>query len=369
MTQYVIIKKQNKGIRIMKTREHCCLRPRSISGALLGAALIYGVCATAAPDPSWKIHDMKRPRPPVVEPGTPSTQDQAGRAPSDAVVLFAGKSLESWRSMDGSKAKWVVRDGYMESTPGSGYIRSLRNFGDCQLHVEFASPSNVEGDGQGRGNSGVFLMRDYEFQVLDSYKNDTYPDGQAAAVYGQYPPMVNASRGPGKWQSYDIVFIRPRFNDDGEVVSPAKVTLLHNGVLVQNNVEMTGPTGWMQRADYHKHNDKLPIALQDHGNPVRFRNVWVRELEPGRPEYTFKNEILDRYKGTYGDNFIDIVREGENLVARFGAREHKLYAASKTEFFAKDVDAEFTFKVNNAGDVTGMVFRIGVHKNDLEKTE
>jgi hypothetical protein len=224
----------------------------------------------------WKPHDRNRPAPPVVDPGTASTENTAGRPPEDAIVLFDGKDLSKWSQKDGSPAKWKVADGYFEVVPKTGYIYTRQSFGDCQLHVEFAEPAPAVGEDQDRGNSGVFLMGLYEIQVLDSFKSKTYPDGQAAAVYGQYPPLVNASRPPGQWQSYDIVFHAPRFDGSGKLVHPAHVTVLHNGVLVQDNVEIQGPTS--SGKPYDPHPEKLPLALQDHNHPVRFRNIWVREL-------------------------------------------------------------------------------------------
>lgn len=167
----------------------------------------------------------------------------------------------------------------MEVVAGTGEITTVRAFGDCQLHVEWASPDPPAHTGQDRGNSGVFLMGRYEVQVLDSYGNRTYPDGQAAAIYGQYPPLVNASRPPGVWQSYDIVFRRPRFDERGQLIAPARITVIHNGVLVHDAVILTGPTGHRRRPPYEAHADRLPITLQDHASPVRFRNIWVRDLE------------------------------------------------------------------------------------------
>ena len=161
---------------------------------------------------------------------------------------------------------------------GAGSIKTTRGFGDCQLHVEWASPAPAAGSGQDRGNSGVFLMGTYEVQVLDSYDSKTYADGSAAAIYGQYPPLVNASRKPGEWQTYDIVFTAPRFDADGAVVSPAFLTVFHNGVLVQDREQLTGPTAHKARPPHKAHADRLPILLQDHSHPVRFRNIWVREL-------------------------------------------------------------------------------------------
>jgi hypothetical protein len=167
----------------------------------------------------------------------------------------------------------------MEVVAKTGSIRTKTGFGDCQLHVEWAAPTLVSGEGQGRGNSGVFLMDTYEVQVLDSYNNVTYADGMAASVYGQYPPLVNACRKPGEWQIYDIIFHRPRYDAGGKLLAPARMTVLHNGVLVHDNVELTGPTAHKARPPYKVHPDKLPLSLQDHGNPVRYRNIWLRPLE------------------------------------------------------------------------------------------
>jgi membrane-bound lytic murein transglycosylase len=246
--------------------------------SLTAVVLISLVQLSAAQDPTkFKIHDLNRPLPPVITSGTASTQDAPGRAPSDAVVLFDGKDLSHWTDKDGKTAMWKVENGYVEVAAGSGYIATRDSFGDCQLHVEFAEPSPGVGESQQRGNSGVFLMSQYEIQVLDSYENKTYADGQAAAVYGQYPPLVNASRPPAQWQTYDIIFHRAHFKD-GKVTSRARVTVLHNGVLVQDNVELTGPTAHGERPPYKPGPDKLPLQLQDHSYPVRFRNIWIREL-------------------------------------------------------------------------------------------
>jgi len=228
----------------------------------------------------WLIHDMNRPAPPVISPCTESTNSQAGQAPSDAIVLFDGTDLSGWTSRDGGLAKWIVRDDYMEAVKRSGPVKTKKKFGSCQLHVEFATPSNVKGSGQGRGNSGVFLMDTYEVQILDSYDNETYPDGQCAALYGRAVPLVNVCRGPGEWQSYDIIFHRPIFKGE-EVVKKATFTVFQNGVLVHDHVVLQGGTNWRGKhaiSDYEPHEDKLPIMLQDHGNPVRFRNIWIREL-------------------------------------------------------------------------------------------
>jgi len=233
-----------------------------------------------------KVHELdpqKQPQPTVITPGRPSSRRSAGTAPSDAVVLFDGtkETLNNWTATNGKPTNWVLEDGALESVKGAGYIQSKEKFGSCQLHVEWATPSKPEGSGQGRGNSGVFLMGQYEVQVLDSYGNTTYPDGQAGALYGRSKPLVNASRGPGQWQSYDIIFHRPHFDDKGQVTKRATFTILHNGVLIQDHVVLSGGTGWKGPdavSGYQAHSDKGPIQLQDHGNPVRFRNIWVREL-------------------------------------------------------------------------------------------
>ena len=203
--------------------------------------------------------------PTVIQPG------EGTAPPSDAIVLFDGKDLSQWDNGE----KWEIKDGI--ATVKGGSIKTKQGFGDCQLHLEFATPAEVKGSGQGRGNSGVYLMGKYEVQILDSYENETYFDGQCASIYKQSPPIVNACRKPGEWQTYDIIFTAPRFADDGSVKSPAYVTLLHNGVLVHNHFELAGGTFWHKPAHYTKHEDKLPISLQDHGNPTRFRNIWIRE--------------------------------------------------------------------------------------------
>ena len=225
----------------------------------------------------WRVHDPERPRPTIVAPGTSSTPQQPGSPPSDAIVLFDGKNLDNWTGR-GGKAEWKVEDGFMEVN-GTGDIRTKKTFGDCQLHIEFRTPVPVVGDSQGRGNSGVFFFDDqYEVQVLDSFENPTYADGQAGALYGQRPPLVNASRKPGEWQSFDIIFTAPRFADDGELISAAFATVLHNGVLLHNHRRLLGPTLHRAVSDYKPHPPKGSIKLQDHSNPVRFRNIWVREL-------------------------------------------------------------------------------------------
>ena len=268
----------------LKTRDPVLRsRPLRIRGlvapALLSMLVMTGridAQAPMVPTLPEPIHDTTRAQPPVVDPGP---APPSAPVPSDAVVLFNGRDLSQWKAGDGGPPAWKIEDGYMEVVAGSGGITTMRGFGDCQLHIEWAAPVPPAGSGQNRGNSGVFLMGRYEVQVLDSYGNVTYPDGQAAAMYGQYPPLVNASRPPGEWQSYDIVFRRPRFNERGELIAPARITVMHNGVLVQDAVILTGATAHRQRPRYSAHADRLPIALQDHASPVRFRNIWVRDLE------------------------------------------------------------------------------------------
>jgi hypothetical protein len=315
------------------------------------------------PDPNWLDHDRDRPQPPAITPAVPSTPDQAGKAPSDAVVLFDGKDLSAWCSMDGSLTKWIMRDGYMECVKGSGYVRTIQNFGDCQLHIEWATPTPPHGEGQGRGNSGVFFGLDrYEVQVLDSYQATTYADGSAAAIYGQYPPLVNASLPPGQWQSYDIIYTAPRFDPSGALRSPVHLTVFHNGVLVQNNVVLTGPTSWLERAPYQPHPVKQPLSLQDHGNPVRFRNIWVRELgKSGKKELTLANDLLASYAGRYerGQNdFIDISVADRQLNAHMSGIDFLLFAESPTKFFAKTTDLQIEFEVSG-GKPSGLIWSVG----------
>jgi Domain of Unknown Function (DUF1080) len=338
---------------------------------ILGTARFASI-SLAAPDPNWLDHDRDRPAPVVVDAGTSSTEEQPGRPPSDATVLFDGTDMSQWVAMDGSPTKWIMKKekGYMECVKGSGYVRTLQSFGDCQLHVEWATPTPPHGEGQGRGNSGVFFgMGRYEVQVLDSYDSKTYSDGQAAAVYGQYPPLVNASRPPGKWQTYDIIYIAPRFQPDGKLISPVRMTVFHNGVLVQNNVELTGPTSWLERAPYEPHPEKTPIALQDHGNPVRFRNIWVRELgRPGKKEFTFSESFLQKYNGAYENgNKIEVSTENGGLIARLGGVRFVMFAESPVKFFAKTTDLQIEFKTDSEGKADGLVFSVGEGANSLKK--
>jgi len=231
------------------------------------------------PGGKWHVHDGDRPRPPVITPGTCSTQEEPGRPPSDAKILFDGKDLSRWHGRRERPAGWKIEEGALIIEPGAGAISSKDEFGDCQLHLEFAAPVPPRGRDQGRGNSGVMFFGRYEIQVLDSFENVTYADGQTAAIYGQYPPLVNAALPPGRWQSYDIMFTAPRFNKEGSLETPAYVTMLHNGVLVHNHTPVIGAMAYRAVGKYTPHGPKGPIVLQDHGNPVRFRNIWVRELK------------------------------------------------------------------------------------------
>ncbi|MFO1064298.1 MAG: family 16 glycoside hydrolase [Pirellulales bacterium] len=231
------------------------------------------------PGQPWKVHDKFRPRPALVTPGA-----ELGAPPSDAVVLFDGKNLDAWQASgkkgaDGkpAPATWKIDDGSMVAVGGSGSLETREHFGDCQLHLEWSAPTDVKGKSQGRGNSGVIIMGRYEIQVLDSFDNDTYPDGQAASIYGQYPPQVNVTRKPGEWNAYDIIFEGPRFNGK-ELVKPARATVFHNGVLVQHARDLIGPMAHQDVAPYRPHPPTGPLVLQDHGNPVRFRNIWYRSL-------------------------------------------------------------------------------------------
>jgi len=357
-------------LRISPQPKNFCRRLASAAFAgFLSLLCAAGPSASAQTEARWKAHDMSRPRPRVVAPANKLPVPP----PSDAKVLFDGGGLSKWRSAGGGPAKWVVKDGYMESVAGSGYIVSRDTFGDVQLHVEWAAPTPAEGKGQGRGNSGVFLMGMYEIQVLDSYKNVTYADGQASAIYGQSPPLVNASRPPGEWQSYDIIFRRPRFKPDGSLLSPARATVFHNGVLVQDNEELWGPTSWLQHRPYKSHPTRLPLSLQDHGNPVRFRNIWVRELReskrpgPGKPDdrpaVVLTSAELERYTGEYEVEplgIAEIFQEDGRLYARFfGPNRVELVAHSEKEFSLRWTAADLVFDLNEEGKPEAFTFSIG----------
>jgi Domain of Unknown Function (DUF1080) len=228
------------------------------------------------PGGKWHVHDPDRPLPPLVTPG--KTFSHEAPPPSDAIVLFDGKDLSKWKGEKGDP-QWKVENGYVETTK-TGRIRTKDEFGDFQLHLEFATPTQVVGKGQGRGNNGVNIFGRYEIQILDSFDNKTYSDGGAAAIYGQYPPLVNASKPPGEWQTYDIIFEAPRWDESGKLTNKARATVLHNGVVVHHGTELLGRTGWrvMPKYDDKPQPPKGFIELYEHGNPVRFRNIWIRPL-------------------------------------------------------------------------------------------
>lgn len=237
-------------------------------------ALLLTTPLVNAQDQQAKLTEVWSPVPPVVTPGR-----TAADAPSDAIVLFNGKDFSNWEGSGAQKeVKWSLADNAMTVVRNAGGIQTRTAFGDCQLHIEWRTPAVVKGEGQGRGNSGIFFMGMYELQVLDSYNNTTYSNGQAGSIYKQHIPLKNASRGPGEWQTYDVIFTAPRFNPDSTLKSPARITVLHNGVLIQNDAHLFGSTEYIGIPSYKKHADKLPLSLQDHGDAVSYRNIWIREL-------------------------------------------------------------------------------------------
>jgi len=245
------------------------------------ALVLFALSTTRAEDKYWDISDLKVAKPEDKEDvkSTPS--------PKGALVLFDGKTLDNWTKTDGkSAAAWKLLDGGIAQVNGTGNIITKEKFdGHFKMHVEFRVPYMPKASGQGRGNSGVYVMGLYEIQILDSYNNDTYYDGQAASIYKQHPPMVNACRKPGEWQTYDIIWEGPRFDRQGKLLKPALVTVLQNGVVVQNHFELSGATSFVEKPHYTPHPSKMPMGLQYHGNPVRFRNIWVREIKDivGKP--------------------------------------------------------------------------------------
>lgn len=257
----------------------CCF----VSVLLIWAVSGYSKFGSAlledpAEQEKWKIHDMNRPLPPVVDPGPVQPPRPA---PSDAVILFDGEDLSCWKGREGRPAEWKVENGYMEAVKGTGNIKTAQSFGDCQLYLEWRAPTRDEWEGEKLwGNSGVYIMGLYEIQILDSVNNRNYADGVAAAIYGQHPPLVNVCRPPGEWQSFDIIFHRPHFAEDGQLIHPARMTVFHNSTLVHDDVQLTGPTAHNQRPPYKAHADKLPLMLQNYNEPVRFRNIWIREITP-----------------------------------------------------------------------------------------
>lgn len=240
--------------------------------SLLAIALSGCLVLNAQQQKNPESTEVWEPVPPVVTPG------EGTQPPSDAIVLFDGTNLDQWTNAKGGAAAWTLENGAMTVKPGTGTIQTKRGFGDCQLHIEFREPSVVKGEGQGRGNSGIFLQGTYEIQVLDCYNNKTYSNGQTASVYKQSIPLVNACKKPGEWQTYDIIYTAPRFGETGRLIAPGHVTVIHNGVLAQNHVTIWGTTEYIGSPRYNKHDLKLPLILQDHGDLVSFRNIWIREL-------------------------------------------------------------------------------------------
>jgi hypothetical protein len=259
-------------------RGHAARFAAAVLTLAASASVGIGGSAGAQVSTQWPQHSMDRPQPTVVDPGQYPYKNSIN-VPTGSVTLYDGSGLEGWRSVNGGPAKWNITHGNLEVVPKTGNIASVQTFGDVQLHVEWRTPMPAKGDGQERGNSGIFFMGLYELQVLDSFDNKTYPDGQAGAIYGQFPPLVNPARPPGEWQTYDVIFHRPHFDDAGKMVKPARFTVIYNGLLVQDNVELSGPTANGSRPPYAKHADSLPIVLQDHGNLVQYRNIWARRLE------------------------------------------------------------------------------------------
>jgi hypothetical protein len=350
---------------------------------LLMTIILAAIAAQAQTNSGYRIHDMERAEAPVVTPG------QNGSPPADAIVLFDGTNLDAWRTKEGGPAAWKLAEGYMETVAGADDIFTKQEFGDCQLHIEWASPSDPAGKiDQDRGNSGIFFMEKYEIQVLDSYQSRTYSDGHAGSVYAQYPPQVNATRPPGEWQTYDIVFHAPRFKKDGSVRRPARITAFLNGVLVQDNVTLTGPTSWLQQKPYDKHADAMSLKLQDHDSPVRFRNIWVRPLpqrdhlkkikmKTREAKVQLSTDQLDRFVGAYETidpddekkevPFIVIRREGNQLLAAIrDKQEWPIIPQSETEFVFETFDGTLNFVQDEKGIVTGVNFRVGIEP-DFEK--
>ena len=352
------------------------MAPRSIPvvglGLMAAAGFFAGLVAdethNAAAHNRWRQHDIRRPKPAVVEPVTPTS---SAPTPKDAVVLFDGTHLDAWQALGGGPVPWKVTDGFLEIAPGTGPIESKGKFGDVQLHVEWSAPNPPGGKGQDRGNSGIFLMGLYELQVLDSYRADTYADGQAGAIYGQYPPLFNASRPPGEWQTYDIAFRRPRFDTSGKLLEPARVTLIHNGILIQNNEELFGSTAWLQWLPYEAQGDRGPIQLQDHGHRVRYRNIWLRNL-PERLAPTVKDlerprilalapEALEPFTGQYvmGSEKdaapVSITRGDGHLLLRLPSRPTPLVLEpiSAMEFVMPHTDGRFVFHKDGSGPGDG----------------
>lgn len=303
----------------------------------------------------WKAHDLQRPLPTSVSPASPATTFPP---PSDADVLFDGTNIDLWQNSQGGPSKWKVTDGALIATPKSGNIYTKKKYGDCQLHLQWLIPTGIKRSGQAKGNSGVFLMDSFEVQILSTFKNKTYADGMAGAIYGQYPPLVNAAQPAGQWQTYDIVFHRPRFNADNTLSSPARMTVLHNGILVQDNSQLLGPTTWIKPRPYTAGPDRGRLSLQDHGSPIQFRNIWIREISshrppPQRPYPTSTIELTPnqqtRLLGDYGD--FQITQTGTQLFCKFLNVEMELVPISASEFLMQTSAGKLTFDFDQDGHV------------------
>jgi len=348
--------------RLVSVRCFAVLKTLSITSFMLAAIGISN--ANAQLETGWKTHDLKRPLPAVA---TPADQALTIKPPSDADVLFDGTDLSKWRDSQGGKSKWKIDGKELVVEPKSGSIYTKKKYGDCQLHLEWLIPTGLKpkGRGQFQGNSGVYLMDAFEIQILDTHTNKTYADGMAGAIYGQYPPLVNATRAAGKWQSYDVVFHRPHFNEDGSIKSRARITVLHNGVLVQDNSEILGPTSWLKHLDYDKSHLKGSLALQDHRSPVRFRNIWIRELTVARPrpekpysepKVDLSTEDVERLLGDYGD--FKITKSGEMLYCQLFQVKMELVPLSKSEFSMKKCAGKLSFDFDEKGQVKEAILRM-----------
>ena len=325
---------------------------------LLAALTCSAILATA--QDAWRVHDTNRPNPPVVTPA-----QAPGGPPSDAVILFDGSNLDQFESQRGGRATWPVENGYFVVKPNSGSIQTKRAFGDCQIHVEWASPNPPQGVDQMRGNSGLIIMGLYELQILDSYHAKTYADGQAGAIYGQYPPLVNASRAPGEWQTYDVIFRQPRFDVAGHLVSRARETVIHNGIVVQDSSQMSGPTAYHNRPPYFALPDRLPLVIQDHGTPVRYRNLWIRELPapeqplpvrsfiPLKPDPALYQGYVGEYESSTGTATVSL--SGDVLTLKNSRKEASREVITELELVPMSEDG-FTGRGKPGADLTSVYF-------------
>ena len=345
-------------------------------------ALASGLLAGPPEHMRWRQHDVHRPKPPVADPAS-----TPGAAPRDAIVLFDGSSLSAWETTEGRPAGWLVKDGILEVIPGAGSIQTKSSFGDIQLHAEWAEPAPSSGAGQHRGNSGILLMGQFEIQVLDSYKSDTYADGMAGAIYGQYPPLFNAARPPGKWQTFDIAFRRPRYDGSGKLSEPARVTVFFNGILIQNSEEPWGQTRWLEPIPYDPTVDRGPIVLQEHGSPVQFRNIWVRNLQD-RPAPSIDDlkpveavhltsAELNACTGDYETApepdvlRVSVTRQEGHLLLKVPIRPSpvRLEPISDLVYVMPHTDGQLTFQRDSKGRVTSAILRAGDTERTLTKVK